>query len=232
MAEDIVENDDLDPVGPEEIEEEGAEDTEEIAEEDGVPAEPEPKASRAQDRIRALSEESRREREARQQAEQRAELLERQQREAQEAARRAQEMEDESLPYEQRLHRWAARRDQEFQNQLRMTQAQLMDQSDKTQYELRAATDPRFKKYASRVEERLTQMRAAGTSAPREAVLKYLIGEDALSDRGRSNTAKQKSAASSRVSVARGEPVRARSDIGTRAQRVKSLEERLSDQPL
>lgn len=199
-----------------------------------APSDDEPKSagkgSRANDRIRALRD---REAAARRDAEElRAQLQERDRREqeARESARRREEEDDKDLPYDQKLYRYAQRRDREVDSKLAQTEARLADQADRTSFGVKAATDPLYSKYADRVEEELAKMRRQGSNAPREAILTFLVGKDTIAARGSSS--KQSAKAKERVKNARGEPVRARSDVSSHRQRVKSLEERLLDVPL
>jgi hypothetical protein len=55
--------------------------------------------------------------------------------------------------------------------------AQLMDQSDRSAFEARAAVNPLFKKLSSAVERELASLRAKGQSLPRETIAVYLIGQ-------------------------------------------------------
>lgn len=55
--------------------------------------------------------------------------------------------------------------------------AQLMDQSDRSTFEARAAVNPLFKKLAPEVERELANLRAKGQSLPRETIAIYLIGQ-------------------------------------------------------
>lgn len=207
---------------------------EEAEGEDEVEAEAAPTKSggRANERIRALTERAAA-------AEARAEAADRE-REAeraritreQEAARAREQEADENLPYDQKLYKWAQRRDQEAQQRLAATEIRIMDQADRASFESRVATSPVYAKYQDRVEKELGAARKGGQNPTREQVLTFLVGQDALKASAKKSTSKQKDEASTRVKAARGEPVRARSDATTARQRIKSLEERLLDQPL
>ncbi len=79
-------------------------------------------------------------------------------------------------------------------NALRREQAltafKVQDESDKARFDAKAAADKVYAKYADRVEQaRLKYMREQNTVIPREELLKHMVGEDVLKNRGR-NTAK------------------------------------------
>lgn len=67
------------------------------------------------------------------------------------------------------------------QNQVRQIQFQTADIQDQIAFDKVSAQKPDLvKKYAGRVNEELTKMRAQGQNAPREAILAVLVGRDAL----------------------------------------------------
>lgn len=223
-----------------EVHEEVVEQEEEVVEPEVEESEPEeaPRVSRAQARIQALASERDAERQRAAAAEERARLLEEQtrlemNRRQQEADWRRQQEEEANLPYDQQLYRHQQRFQAQMEQQMRMTQAQLAEQTDRLAFESKAVSDTTYRKYAERVEKERQAYAAKGQIVPREVILKYLIGEDALSQKGKSASERKKSEAASRVQNARGTPVRARSDVGgSGRQRIKSLEERLENQPL
>lgn len=55
------------------------------------------------------------------------------------------------------------------------------DALDQTRYELKASQNTIYKKYQGKVEEELTKLRRNGSNAPRETILAYLVGQEALS---------------------------------------------------
>lgn len=72
-------------------------------------------------------------------------------------------------------------------------------------------TDPKLiDKYADKVEKRLEEMRKNGQNAPRQAILTYLVGEDAMkvakSPAGKKQIEQQRRAAADRVEEGRGTP--------------------------
>ena len=200
--------------------------------------EPEPQAAkgRANEAVRAA-------RERAQAAERRAQEVEtelqreRSERQARDAAaQRERELADEKdLSYEERLYRHQLRKDKEVDQKLAATEARLVDQADRTAFEAKAASNPTFAKYASRVEEQLGNLRRAGQNAPRESILTFLVGKDALAPKTKASTEKAKAAAAARVAAARGEPMRARSDAargGASKSKLDELEARLDGIPL
>lgn len=172
----------------------------EAAEEDEseVEAQPEKPLSRAEKRFQTLSRTAREASERATRAEQEAAALRRQFEQTQarsqqddperEAARLALMTPEERLEYKLDL---AERRNQQ---NVQTLQAQMMDQSDRAGYLAKAAADPRYAKYANEVEERLGRMRAQGQNVPREALLFFIIGENAVKN-GAKSTAKAKQAA-------------------------------------
>lgn len=85
------------------------------------------------------------------------------------------------------------------------------DLADKTSYQTQAISNPVYKKYAARVEEQLAKARSNGSNPPREAVLKFILGEDMLAANFKSTT---KKAAGS--TTPRGKTPGARSDTSAR----------------
>ena len=69
-------------------------------------------------------------------------------------------------------------------------QIQASDTADRTAYQARSMDNQRMRAYATRVEDRLTEMRKSGQNAPREAIYRYLLGEDV--DKGTVKTAAAK----------------------------------------
>ncbi len=209
--------------------EEGSEEpeAEESSEEDGEEAQPS-STSRRETRVQTLANQLREEREARIRAEARAEERERQRTQPvadpHEAARvRAEKLAlmdpTERQLFEQKETIDRMQRDQQF------TQIQMADALDKSSYTSRAAVDPIYEKHSKRVEEVLAEMRRGGSNAPRETVLKYVIGDEAMKKPASTKqTASQKAAAAARVSSSKASPTSARSDTqGKRAGKGDSL---------
>ena len=74
------------------------------------------------------------------------------------------------------MTRWTKRVEQTMQQNM----FQQQDMMDKTRFEIKAESNPLFKRYAGKVEEQLAQMRRNGSNAPRETILAYLVGQEAL----------------------------------------------------
>lgn len=74
----------------------------------------------------------------------------------------------------------------EIQRQNAMSQFQTADRSDKALYDAKATTDKVYAKYAEKVEtERQRQMRENNMVIPREELLKWIVGQDVLQNRGK-----------------------------------------------
>ena len=119
------------------------------------------------------------------------------------------------------------------QNQtLQQIQFQAQDSADKTAYEAMASSRPIAAKLKDEVEARLADMRKNNLTAPRETILKYLIGERALANTTRATTRATKAAASrkdtnaARPANGRGDAVetgRRGNDAQARAKRLSNL---------
>ncbi len=92
---------------------------------------------------------------------------------------------------------------------------QAHDVADRTAFNQLAITKPAIhKRYAERVEAEIVRMRASGQNAPREAVLRYLIGNDALD--GKLSAKKTPKPAAEQSTIDRGRSPGARSDVASR----------------
>ena len=101
----------------------------------------------------------------------------------------------------------------EFQQAILAQQVQTQDLIDKQAYDARAETSRPHQIYRDRVETLLAAERARGNfGATRTAILKYLIGEDAL-ERGARAVPRQQRAAAARLDGQRTRPVGARGDV-------------------
>lgn len=119
------------------------------------------------------------------------------------------------------------------QTEARLAQAEFRaeDRADKAAFDSLCAGDKRFAPFKVDVEERLAQMRRGGTTAPRETILKYIIGDRAVSKAPAATTRARNAAASNRTAQvarpgsARGDVQQTRSSGGDdRAARAKRLE--------
>lgn len=87
--------------------------------------------------------------------------------------------------------------------------------------------NPRMRKYTDRVEKKLTELRASGQNAPREAIYLFMLGEDV----NKATTVKPKPAAATPApgalpAAARGQPARARSDVNAKGAQSESAKRR------
>lgn len=243
MAEELVSEDDglLSDADPSEDEEvvEAADENEDPVDITDPDPDPEPKKRRGDTRIQALREREESERQGRVRAEEELQRIRGEQSRLDAERQRQQalaEENDEKIPYEQRIFKYTQRRDREMQERQQQLEARLLDTADRSEYAAKAQSNAVYARYKDKVEQRLNEMRAQGRgNAPREAILKFLIGEDALSGKTAKTSSKQKDEAAARVTKARGEPIGARSDARAGSggkSKLKDLEKRLTDVPL
>ena len=119
------------------------------------------------------------------------------------------------------------------QTQARIDQLtfQMADSADRTEFSSKAARIPALAAVADEVEQALTAMRAGGTTAPRETIAKYLLGERALA-RGAGAKTRATKAGTARIERAAARPSGARSDVradGPRGDTAAARRARLSD---
>lgn len=88
--------------------------------------------------------------------------------------------------------------DQAMRAELARIRFESQDNADKVAFDALAARSPVAGKLKDDVEARLREMRATGMTAPRETILKYLIGERALGNAGRATGKARKAAAANR----------------------------------
>lgn len=128
------------------------------------------------------------------------------------------------------LEKWqiqANRQLRENNRQNAMAMAQVQDMSDKSRFDALAVSKPVIhKRYADRVEAELNKMRKTGQNAPREAILRFLIGNDALE--GKLST-KKSTGARKTGGVDRGRTPGARTDVQAKGRMTEHerLEKRL-----
>lgn len=123
------------------------------------------------------------------------------------------------------LERWQINANRELRAGRSQSQAALMqaqDLADSTKFGNLAITKPGIhKRYAERVETELQKMRANGQNAPREAILRFLIGNDAMEGK---LGAKKKPAADPVARVSddkRGKTPGARSDVSAKTKQTE-----------
>ena len=118
---------------------------------------------------------------------------------------------------------------QEFGQQVQSLQVQNAETADRTAFQAKAATNPLYAKYAPKVEGKLAEMRVSGANAPRETVLKYLIGEAALERFSSKEGKREVAQARERVKRNTVRPSNSGSDTAATRRREESLERRLEN---
>jgi len=121
---------------------------------------------------------------------------------------------------------------QAFAQQQAFVNSQLLDNSDRTAFVAKAASNPLAKRLAGEVERRLADMRSRGERLPtREVIFTYLVGERALAQYGKTNT---KAAANRQRQAAR--PANSQGDIRPSRTRqpttAEDFESRFGDVPI
>lgn len=145
---------------------------------------------------------------ARQTAERAAQDRQRQEGAAQRDARLAEMMPDERAAY------LIEENNRNTQQQLAAMDFRMQDSADRTAFDGLCARNPTAAKLRDDVEARLADMRRSGTTAPRETVLRYLIGDRALKSAPKAK-AKQQRAADGERQRQQAKPGAARSDVGS-----------------
>ena len=79
------------------------------------------------------------------------------------------------------LKTWTNRVEKTLQQQT----ASMQDQLDQSRYELKANSNTLYKRYGPKVEEELRILRRGGSNATREAILAYMVGQEALNGVGK-----------------------------------------------
>ena len=133
---------------------------------------------------------------------------------------------------EQRLTYLLREQDQRTANRLAQIEFQSADSNDRAAFEGLCARSPVASKLRGEVEDRLAELRRGGQTAPRETVLRYLIGDRALANAGRAN-GKAKARAADNTARQTVRPASSRSDVGAgrssglseQAARAKRLED-------
>ena len=182
--------------------------------------------SRAQERIRRQQEELQRERARADAAErERQQLLQQIQAQSTQAEQLRQQQFLESLDPSERQAYMLQQQMEQMRREVQQQQFAQADMTDKIGFQQRALQNPMIAKYVGRVEETLATMRAKGQTAPRESILKFLIGEEVL-NKAPAVVAKATRAASKPVS----KPLRSRGNAAASGGRDEDadLEERLS----
>jgi hypothetical protein len=128
---------------------------------------------------------------------------------------------------EERMDYRMSRAERHFNNVLSQTQAQTQDVADKAAFDAKAEGNPRYKRYADEVERRLVDLRKQGQSAPREAILKFILGERLLTNNGGKSEQRQRQNGQRRIARASGGQQSPRGDAGGGRQALTEAEKRL-----
>jgi hypothetical protein len=135
------------------------------------------------------------------------------------------------LSPEERIREELRESTSQHRRDLQLMQFQLAESSDRASFEAKATVDPLYKKWSSKVETELANLRRQGQNVQREQLFYYLVGKAAMDARGSAGSREQRRAAESRVRRATTKPTNTRSDTGTtaRTRQTQSLEKRLED---
>ncbi len=85
-----------------------------------------------------------------------------------------------------------------MESQIAQMRWESQEAADRTAYDALCARKPVAAKLKDEVEARLADMRKAGTTAPRETVLRWVIGDRALANEGKATGRAQKAASANR----------------------------------
>lgn len=107
------------------------------------------------------------------------------------------------------------------------------DARDRDLFRQTAKTNPRFKKYESEVEHRLSLLRAQGQNVPRESILKFILGERVLGNSETPRGKQQRTAARERVERETVTLPKGKGERGSRGgSKSADLEKRLANVPI
>lgn len=218
--------DDSDEELEDEDEDEEPEEGDDEEESDGD--EPAPKSSRAQERIRKLAK-ARRESEAKnlelQQELDRLRSTNNQPKQQQNDPQAIQAWLNSLKPEERPLAQLQLQM-QQHQQAMQVTQFNMQDTADKSAFDAKAVNNPIYRKYATKVEQKLQELRSQqGLNAPREEVLKHMVGELVLNSKKKAVT---KDKADKSVKKHTVKPTgKGKSDINTGSRKGKTPRERL-----
>jgi hypothetical protein len=97
-----------------------------------------------------------------------------------------------------------------------MAQINALDTADRTDFQAKSLDNPRMRKYADRVEQRLAEIRKTGGNAPRAGIYLFLLGEDVDKAAKAKPPAKPAARPGALPDAQRGRPAGARSDVNAR----------------
>jgi hypothetical protein len=132
---------------------------------------------------------------------------------------------------DQRTQYLLAEQAQYFSGQINEIRFTAQDSADRTAFEGLCSRNPVAARYKDAVETELQRLRATGSTAPRETILKYVIGDKALAGAPKARARAERAAAANRTRQS-AKPSSSRSDVGSSSgrggseaqQRVKRLE--------
>jgi len=90
---------------------------------------------------------------------------------------------------------------------------QNQETTDKAMYDAKAAVDPRYNRRSAAVEAKRTELMNMGQIVPREAVLKFLLGEKILAGGGSKEVRRAQARGQDRITRQRTQPSGGRSDV-------------------
>lgn len=133
------------------------------------------------------------------------------------------------LTPEERMHETLREAEIRHTQQLNQVSFQLQDGQDKTAFQAKSLVDPLYQKWESKVEAELAVLRTKNQNVPREALMFYLIGQNAVTNRKEAGK-QQRAQAERRVNAQRTRPNNARSDTASeRRSQGNTLERRLEN---
>lgn len=192
--------------------------------------EPPKPVSRAQQRIQALANEKKAVEAQAELARQQADFYRRQAEDAQRQLQTHQRPADEFLDPDERARRQEEEWRQGVNRTLQQVQFNSQDQLDKSTFLSKYGTNQAFSGYADRVEAELAKARGNGSNPPREVILQFIIGQDAIQKMSKVPVLKRE--AKQRVDAARGQPLGTKSNVAPSKASAPNLYERLKDIPL
>lgn len=131
-----------------------------------------------------------------------------------------------TLPADQKVQAQINRSLQQHNQQMQVHRFQMADQADKAAFDAMSITNPIYKKYAAKVEQKLASLRnEQNITAPREEVLKHIIGETVLKIKGKATTKKDAKASISKNKIKPGSAKK--TDLNGGARKGKSPRDRL-----
>lgn len=116
-----------------------------------------------------------------------------------------------------------------FAQQLVRMEFTSRDGADRAAFQAKATVDPYYKDWEPKVEAKLQELRSQNMNAPREEVLKWLLGDAVLAKRNGPTAKRDRQQAQRRVQAQRTRPANSGSDVAPQRNRGNSLERRLEN---